>query len=65
MDAQQLTNQHFNQQKQLHNTSQQAQVDALRELNASNYQRNLDHIFVSIPIFDGSKNETFLNTLKA
>ena len=39
---------------QLNNTTQQAQVDSLKGLTASNYQRNLHHSFDIIPILDGS-----------
>ena len=35
----------------------------MKEL-ASNYQRNIDHIFASISIFDGSKKEDFYECLE-
>ena len=49
----------YNLQKQLiqSGTAQQHQVDTLHELTTSNYQRNVDNMFSSIPIFDCSKKE--------
>ena len=37
----------------------QAHTGALQQLTTSNYQRNFDHIFASIPIYDGSDREGF------
>ena len=37
----------------------QAHTGALQQLTNSTYQRNLDHIFASIPIYDGSDREGF------
>ena len=49
---------------QLNSTTQHTQVDALRELTASMFQRNFIDTFASIPIFDGSKKEDCLNGYK-
>ena len=49
---------------QLNNTTQQAQVDALRKLTTSIYQRNYDYHLPSIPIYDGSKDEDFFERLE-
>ena len=43
------------------NAYEQAQVDALKELAASNLYWNFNHMFASIPVSDGSKKEDFLN----
>ena len=57
-----------NRQKQQH--IQQGQVDlqahagALHQLATSTYQRNFDHIFASIPIYDGSDREGFFPWLE-
>ena len=40
LDAQLITSQFLHHQMQLNNTIQQAQVDVLKELTTSNYQRN-------------------------
>ena len=37
----------------------QAHTGALQQLATSTYQRNFDHIFPSIPIYDGSDREGF------
>ena len=37
----------------------QAHTGALQQLATSTYQRNFDHIFASIPIYDGSDREGF------
>ena len=63
-DAQQITYQHLHHQMQVNNTIQQTKVDTLRELTVSIYQRNFDHIFASIPIFDGSKKEDLFEWLE-
>ena len=38
----------------------QAHTGALQQLATSTYQHNFDHIFASIPIYDGSDREGFL-----
>ena len=46
----------------------QAHTGALKQLATSTYQRNFDHIFASIPIYDRSDREGFflwLEHLKA
>ena len=42
----------------------QAHNGALQQLATSTYQRNLDHIFASVPIYDGSDREGFLPWLE-
>ena len=37
----------------------QAHTGALHQLVTSTYQRNFDHMFASIPIYDGSNREGF------
>ena len=54
----------------LHEHLQQGQVNiqahtgALQQLATSTYQRNFDHIFASIPIYDGSNREDFFPWLE-
>ena len=42
----------------------QAHTGALQQLATSTYQRNFDHIFASIPIYDGSDREGFFSWLE-
>ena len=42
----------------------QAHMGALQQLANSSYQRNFDHIFASIPIYDGSDREGFFPWLE-
>ena len=42
----------------------QAHTGALQQLTNSNYQRNFNHIFASIPIYDGSNREEFFPWLE-
>ena len=42
----------------------QAHTCALQQLATSSYQRNFDHIFASIPIYDGSNREGFFPWLE-
>ena len=41
-----------------------AHTGALQQLATSTYQRNFDHIFASIPIYDGSNREGFFPWLE-
>ena len=43
----------------------QIHTGALQQLVTSTYQRNFDHIFASIPIYDGSDRENFFPWLKS
>ena len=53
--AQDQTNRQLQQHIQQGQANMQAHTGALQQLAASTYQRNLDHIFASIPIYDGSE----------
>ena len=57
-----------NRQLQLHilqgQLNMQAHTGALQQLVTSTYQRNFDHIFASIPIYDGSDREGFFPWLE-
>ena len=48
----------------MNNTPQLAQNDDLQELTALKYQRNCDHNFANIPIFDGIKKKDFFEWLE-
>ena len=55
--AQDQTNRQLQQQLQQGQANMQAHTGALQQLATSTYQRNFDHIFASIPIYDGSDRE--------
>ena len=52
--AQDQTNWHLQQHLQQGQLNMQAYTGALQQLATSTYQHNFDHIFASIPIYDGS-----------
>ena len=57
--AQDQTNRQLQQHIQQGQVNLQAHTGALSQLGTSTYQRNFDHIFASIPIYDGSDREGF------
>ena len=57
--AQDQTNRHLQQHLQQGHINMQAHTGALQQLATSTYQHNVDHIFASIPIYDGSDREGF------
>ena len=57
--AQDQTNRQLQQHLQQGQFNMQAQTGALQQLATSTYQHNFDHIFASIPIYDGSDREGF------
>ena len=59
--AQDQTNRHLQQHLQQGQLNMQAHTGALQQLATSMYQCNFDHIFSSIPIYDGSDSEGFLS----
>ena len=62
--AQDQTNQQLQQHLQQGQLNMQAHTGALQQLATSTYQCNFDHIFVSIPIYDGSDREGFFPWLE-
>ena len=52
--AQDQTNRHLQEHLQQGQMNMQAHTGALQQLATSTYQWNFDHIFASIPIYDGS-----------
>ena len=66
--VQDQTNRHLQQHIQQGQINMQAHTGALHELANSTHQRNYDHIFASIPVYDGSNRDEFflwLNHLEA
>ena len=57
--VQDQTNCHLQQHIQQEQLNMQAHAGALHQLANSTHQRNYDHIFASIPIYDGSNREEF------
>ena len=57
--VQDQTNHHLQQYIQQGQLNLQAHSSALHQLANSTHQRNYDHIFASIPIYDGSNREEF------
>ena len=62
--AQDQTNRHLQQHLQQGQLNMQAHTGALQQLATSMYQHNFDHIFASIPIYDGSNRESFFPWLE-
>ena len=57
--AQDQTNKHLQQHMQQGQLNMQAHMGALQQLATLTHQRNFDHIFASIPIYDRSDREGF------
>ena len=62
--AQDQTNQQLQQHLQQGQLNMQVHTGALQQLATSTYQHNFDHIFASIPIYDGSDWEGFFPWLE-
>ena len=62
--VQDQTNRHLQQHIQQGQLNMQAHTGALQQLANLTYQRNFDHIFASIPIYDGSDREGFFPWLE-
>ena len=62
--AQDKTNRQLQQDIEQGQVNLQAHTGALQQLATSAYQRNFDHIFASIPIYDGSDREGFFSWLE-
>ena len=62
--VQDQTNRHLQQHTQQGQLNMQAHAGTLQQLTNLTYQRNFDHIFASIPIYDGSDREGFFPWLE-
>ena len=62
--AQDQMNRHLQQHIQQEQPNMQAHTGALQQLATSTYQHSFDHIFASIPIYDGSNKESFFPWLE-
>ena len=59
--VQDQTNRHLQQHIQQGQLNMQVHAGALHELANSTHQRNYDHIFASIPVYDGSNRDEFFH----
>ena len=59
--AQDQTNRQLKQHLQQGQVNMQAHTGVLKQIATSTYQRNFDHIFASIPIYDISDREGFVS----
>ena len=62
--AQHQTNSYLQEHLQQGQMNMQVHTGTLQQLATSTYQRNFDHIFASIPIYDGSNREDFFPWLE-
>ena len=62
--VQDQTNRQLQQHIQQGQLNMQAHTGALQQLATSTYQRNFNHIFASIPTYDGSDREGFFPWLE-
>ena len=62
--AQDQTNRQLQQHIQQGQANMQTHTGVLQQLATSTYQRNFDHIFTSIPIYDRSDREGFFSWLE-
>ena len=62
--VQDQTNRYLQEHLQQVQMNMQVHTGALQQLATSTYQRNFDHIFASIPIYDGSNREDFFPWLE-
>ena len=62
--AQDQTNRYLQEHLQQGQINMQAHTGSLQQLATSTYQQNFDHIFASIPIYDGSDREGFFPWLE-
>ena len=62
--AQDQTNRYLQEHLQQGQINMQEHTGALQQLATSTYQRNIDHIFACIPIYDGSNREDFFPWLE-
>ena len=60
LTAQQVANAQLQLQTQQNQAVQITHMDILRSLNESTQQRNFDHIFTRIPMYNGTNKEGFL-----
>ena len=61
LKAQQRTNQNLEEQFKRANETQEFQIEAMQDMAQVNFQMKFDHMFASVPIYDGTDPDTFDN----
>ena len=59
MKAQQKTTQNLEEQFKRANDTQELQTEAMQDMASANFQMKFDHMFASVPMYDGSNPDTF------
>ena len=59
LKAQQRTNQNLEEQFRRANETQEFQTEAMQDMAQANFQVKFDHMFTSVPIYDGTDPDTF------
>ena len=63
LKAQQRTSQNLEEQFRRANETQEFQTEAMQDMANANFQMKFDHMFASVPMYDGSYPDTFDNWL--
>ena len=63
LKAQQRTNQNLEEQFNRANETQEFQTEAMQDMAQVNFQMKFNHMFISVPIYDGTDPDTFDNWL--
>ena len=59
LKAQQRTSQNLEEQFRRVNETQEFQTEAMQDMTQANFQMKFDHMFASVPIYDGTDPDTF------
>ena len=59
LNAQQRANRNLEEQFRKANETQESQVEAMQDMAQVNYQMKFDHMFASVPIYDGTDPNSF------
>ena len=59
LKARQRTNQNLEEQFRRANETQEFQTEAMQDMAQANFQMKFDHMFASVPIYDGTDPDTF------
>ena len=59
LEAQQKTTQNLEEQFKRANETQEFQTEAMQDMANANFQMKFDHMFASVPMYDGSNPDTF------
>ena len=59
LKAQQRTSQNLEEQFRRANETQEFHTEAMQDMANANFQMKFDHMFASVPMYDGSNSDTF------